>query len=82
MTRWIVVVVFVMVAALAFPSARHEWHVWHLHPTCTTLDLAIDFAPGAYEDGSAERWADMSRKAQEGCPPGQWDRLKIDITKI
>ena len=32
--------------------------------------------------GYAERWADMSKKAQEGCPPGQWDRSKIDITKL
>jgi len=82
MTRWAVVMVALVVALLAVPFARQEWHVWHLHPTCTTLDLAIDFAPGAYDDGSAERWADMSRKAQEGCPPGQWDRSKVDLTKL
>jgi hypothetical protein len=82
MTRWIVVVVVVMVAILAFPFARQEWHIWHLHPTCTTANLAIDFGPGAYEDGSAERWAEMSRRAQEGCPPGQWDRSKIDVANI
>jgi hypothetical protein len=80
MTRWVVIVVVVMVALLAFPFARHKWVV--SHATCTTANLAIDFGPGAYEDGSAERWAEMSRNAQEGCPPGQWDRSKIDITKI
>jgi len=76
------VVVAILVVLLAVPFANHEWYIWHLHPTCTTANIAVDFGPGAYEDRSTERWADMSRKAQEGCPPGQWDRSKVDLTKI
>jgi len=70
----------VVVALLAAPFARYEWHVWHLHPTCTTANIAVDFSSDG--DGAQERWVDMERRAMEGCPPGQWDRSKIDITKI
>jgi hypothetical protein len=79
-TRWIVVVVVVMVALLAFPFARHEWHVWRLHPTCTTANLAVDFGPN--EDGASERWGRYAAAGDGGLPTGQWDRSKIDITKI
>jgi hypothetical protein len=70
------VVAAVVVALLAVPFARYEWRVRDAN--CTTVNLAVDFNSSE----AAEAWSKTVRDAEAYCRSGQWDRSKLDMTKI